>query len=562
MLNTILYIVIGIVVAMLVFAFIKFPALRIVLGTTLGVVVVLTGVTSGIRLNTYYNEQGGIIGQITGIYSANQVETKEDEDISFTVKNVNFTKENENSKYSLKISSEKIIELNEDEYYTVKVNGEPCQILVSDKKSVKASYTYLFQDNHLDSENNYSEIAVDTMTISMSFYKNYSILIAEIDGNAEIAKLWESYFEKNNFSITISKVKDIDIVSSNLKTVTLKVNSEVFSKIKIKSGSNYILPENIEVDGYKFNYWELNNQRVLFLTNISSDTTVTANLTKKYNVILSMNIDEFDFNSNFISSKTYLSGSKIFNPEEPTREGFEFLGWSEDKQNLINLDEFTVTKNTTLYAMWQAKGYPIKVNSNGATYKIGNLEKTENFEFKSLLDYDITIEFINSNSNEEFLKYELYFGKVPVYKLEFKENKITFNLENILFNINKKYIKDPTEYDPENSTEYLEIDDVGTLNITILTVAKSETYTYENAIFKAFNINFSEEIGYVDLEQELEEREFLVTLYQSVTKQDATNVSNKEIKNLFLNIFEIDVPEDEMEFSIFLKTIYEAMKKN
>ena len=57
--------------------------------------------------------------------------------------------------------------------------------------------------------------------------------------------------------------------------------------------------------------------------------------------------------------------NRIFEPNNPTREGYNFLGWYEDK-DLINKFDFNtkIIENTTLYAQWEKlNNYELKGNS-------------------------------------------------------------------------------------------------------------------------------------------------------------------------------------------------------
>ncbi len=56
-----------------------------------------------------------------------------------------------------------------------------------------------------------------------------------------------------------------------------------------------------------------------------------------------------------VESQQYMYGDYIEAPEEPYREGYEFMGWYVDEGYDIawNFDEDVVTEDITLYALWQ-----------------------------------------------------------------------------------------------------------------------------------------------------------------------------------------------------------------
>lgn len=62
----------------------------------------------------------------------------------------------------------------------------------------------------------------------------------------------------------------------------------------------------------------------------------------------------------------------------PELEGYKFLGWSEDKVNLVDLSTFTTTENVTLYAMF-VKLHTITFEANGVS-KTQHIEDNGNIE--------------------------------------------------------------------------------------------------------------------------------------------------------------------------------------
>lgn len=62
----------------------------------------------------------------------------------------------------------------------------------------------------------------------------------------------------------------------------------------------------------------------------------------------------------------------------PEMEGYKFLGWSEDKVNLVDLSTFTTTENVTLYALF-VKLHTITFEANGVT-KTQHIEDNGNIE--------------------------------------------------------------------------------------------------------------------------------------------------------------------------------------
>lgn len=585
MLNTIFAIIGGICIALLIWAFIKFKSLRIFIGCAILALLVFTGFISGVRLNQYYNASGGVIGQITGVYNPNIVESNFDGE--FNIKDVNFVKNETTGKYEIVIFDENSTSLNENEFYIVKVNDEPCQILYSSKDAVQAKYTYLFQGNNLVGDT-YEELAVDTMTINFAFYGNYSKLIIEIDGGLDTAPLWESFFEKNNFQIKIEAVSDVEIVSANLKTVTILANDEIYQKIKIKAGSDYILPTTCNIDGFTFNGFTVNGETVDKLTNINSDVTVVASLIKACTVTVSANIDGQDINSNFLGKykipiKTTIeeftneiqnNNSFIFYLSTRTPSGFEFLGFTTKQgfttdSTAIEKD-FEINEDVTLYVVWQAISYDVEVISNDCNYKIGNLELSNDFELKSPYNYLLTLSFINSNiENKVFDNYKFYFSNYPNKTMTVTASETNFSIMGMYNSLFNYY---GNEYVPEEDRIYFE--QVGYLIIEIYTKDYQEDWTEKYSEEElAEIINFEQSIAdyfgisYVDGGDNItypigDENTYLKHLYHGLTKLDTTNMTNLEIENNLMSLFETGIQyEKEPHFLEFLTQFWNVIQE-
>ena len=63
---------------------------------------------------------------------------------------------------------------------------------------------------------------------------------------------------------------------------------------------------------------------------------------------------------------TYVDGETINLPAAPTREGYAFLGWSDGDNTYNPGDEYTVTKDTTITALWKEEYNVVYIYNNGA----------------------------------------------------------------------------------------------------------------------------------------------------------------------------------------------------
>ncbi len=69
-----------------------------------------------------------------------------------------------------------------------------------------------------------------------------------------------------------------------------------------------------------------------------------------------------------VSTMTQAYGSTVTKPEDPTRLGYEFLGWIKSYNPVVHYTFDTMpAENITVYAMWNAISYSISFNSNGGS---------------------------------------------------------------------------------------------------------------------------------------------------------------------------------------------------
>lgn len=69
-----------------------------------------------------------------------------------------------------------------------------------------------------------------------------------------------------------------------------------------------------------------------------------------------------------VSTITQTYGSTVTKPEDPTRLGYEFLGWIKSYNPVVHYTFDTMpAENITVYAMWNAISYSITFNSNGGS---------------------------------------------------------------------------------------------------------------------------------------------------------------------------------------------------
>ena len=139
-------------------------------------------------------------------------------------------------------------------------------------------------------------------------------------------------------------------------TVSYDVNggNESYRDATVSEGGKVTLPADPTRDGYKFLGWftERNGG-----SEVSSDTVVTGNMTvhAHWERIIPTYTVSYDVNggNGSYSPTTVKEGEKITLPADPTREGYEFLGWFTAPTGGDRVTGDTVVTDTmTLYAHW------------------------------------------------------------------------------------------------------------------------------------------------------------------------------------------------------------------
>ena len=264
--------------------------LRWVIGIPVFCVLVFSALYSYGRIDNYYSSKGGVIGSLTALIDVNKTEINKDESkLTYSFKNLQMQKDDKG--YYVVEKTEDASLLDKNETYLAYVNGYPCDIVNlvvgDDDSKFIYRFSYVFAD--YDDNGNLVPIADDTIQIEFTFFKSSTNVKIKTDCSDEIYGLWNSYFNKNNFEITLEKANAEVEEKQELVNITLLVNDETYSTIKLKKGSNYVLPTKINKDGYIFNGFEINGEKVDILRNIQEDMTISANMT-----IYEMTIKEYE----------------------------------------------------------------------------------------------------------------------------------------------------------------------------------------------------------------------------------------------------------------------------
>lgn len=328
--------------------------------------LVCTGVFSLGHLNNYYNATGGVVGELSSILKKNQVEiVEESNDIYFNFKNV-VLMENSKGKYSASMTSDAVMKLDANETYFIYVNEQPCTTVQTEERDIYATYSYAF----LNRENgNYYSLADDTMTFYVAFYDNYTYLYIEVENGENTYQLWNSYFNKNNFKVRVTKVEKTFYNSAEYSQVNLTLNSKNYTTVILKNGADYTLPTSDEMTcaDFTFNYWQdVNGNIITSIENISEDITLTANVTNNFKVT-------FVVDGVVYKEYTAIENTIIVSPETPTKNGYTFSHWQDESGKFVSFNNLELKQNRIFTAVFNY-GYTY---SGDAIKKVVGYDKTD-----------------------------------------------------------------------------------------------------------------------------------------------------------------------------------------
>ena len=248
-------IIIGVI--LIIYACIKYP--KGGKWVLFGILIVgYLGVTaySIVQLNYYYKAEGGIIGQITGIFNTNEVEVVDN--LKFDFNNVELTQV-AGDKYQAKFVTNEVLNLDDDIDYGLYVNDMPCYNVSANSNYVIAQYGYTFYDNSMIIN------CSDILTFNIAFNDKYTELSVVTNGGSTAVKYWNNYFNKNSFIVEIKEkdyptYNDIEFAEGDVSSypvVTFLSKGELLETQIYVSGSTINLPV---IDNDKFLGWAVNNE--------------------------------------------------------------------------------------------------------------------------------------------------------------------------------------------------------------------------------------------------------------------------------------------------------------
>ncbi|MGN0961763.1 MAG: InlB B-repeat-containing protein, partial [Christensenellales bacterium] len=165
---------------------------------------------------------------------------------------------------------------------------------------------------------------------------------------------------------------------TRLFVVAFVVEGETISSQYVRNG-NMANTVNVDSTAYRvFNGWTVDNV-IVNVTEyaITQDVTFVASITYKYDVTFL--VDDAVYNSQIVARNEY-----AIIPSNPTKSGYIFDGWTINGTDLINVENYTISKNTQFIAKFTR-------------------QYTVTFKYE---DNTISTQFIRSGLNADFVSVE------------------------------------------------------------------------------------------------------------------------------------------------------------
>ena len=518
-------ILIGLAIILVVWFMIKFPNGKIFIYTILGVCLVGTAIYSGINIYQYKTASGGVYGNIGESDSPNHVVQNE---TTFEFKNIMLT-QSDGDLYEARFQTDSVVKLSSDERYKITVNNLPCKYIIHSGDYVVAEYSYNFYDE------NFNSILEepDTIQFKIAFYEKYTYLVVSTNGGVDAITCWNDYFNKNNFILKIEASDSVYLPAANYNQVKLQMNQEEFKTVDILKSYTFTLPEVEDTETKHFLGWSVNDGASYIETvTPTDDMTIKAIWEDKIKVTFNLNDDSLDSNANmFYGSDYYIKGSEIIFPNFEHRH---FIGWSTDKETVIDTTNLTAIEDVTFYAVYD-KTETVTLSLAGGSVVFNS--QTISADTTINVYYDDKIVFSEvSKTNGTFKNY-----KISITSEEF----LTISEETLNQSLAEIYqdivgFRDNVVGGEVPEIEYFKIEIIWIDNTN-----EEEVLCYECA----------EILGVVPYTYTTT-RDFYIDIYEYSTGESGTDLTETELKTFISDRFDVEYKEDNVEFLTAIKERY------
>ena len=261
--------------------------------------------------------------------------------------------------------------------------------------------------------------------------ENGTINAPEVSKEGHTFKYWSEESNGRKYDLSIKVTKNITLYSVyeiNKYTVTFIDGKEKYDEQQIEYGGNIEAPTIPSKEYYTFKYWseEPNGKEYDFNALVTKDITLySVYEINKYTVIFIDKGKEID--------KQELDAGTLVTAPEVSMEGYTFKHWSEkengEKYNL----NLPITKNLTLYSVYEINKYNVEFYDNNKlikTLKIDydNTINSSDVPTVSKTGYTFT-GWTENNKNFDFTT-KIKENKKLYSKYEIIKNAVIFNDEN------------------------------------------------------------------------------------------------------------------------------------
>ena len=153
---------------------------------------------------------------------------------------------------------------------------------------------------------------------------------------------------------------------------TFEFDGSVYNIQIVNKGSKLSVTTPTSTDYIIFNGWTVNGSAIdLDTYTITTNTKIVADITYKFDV-------KFKVDDEFIESQIIEKDSYATPPADPTKEGYDFIGWSINGIDVVsNIDTISVTQNTTYIALFK-KLYNVTFMVDDEVYRTFVLRENAN----------------------------------------------------------------------------------------------------------------------------------------------------------------------------------------
>ena len=247
-------------------------------------------------------------------------------------------------------------------YWSLKENGEEYEFSTKITKDITLYAVYEINKYTVTYINEGIEYHKDTAL--------YGSVITSIQNPTKEGYTFTGWYTKDNKKVSypITVTKNITLYSkyeiNSYKVSYYNEGKKYIDDQKINYGENALKPNtNPSKIGYTFKYWSLkeNGEEYEFSTKITKDITLYAVYEiNKYTVTYINEGIEYH-------KETAIYGSVITSIQDPTKAGYTFTGWYNEKEDKIN-HPITVTENITLHSKYEINTYTVSFYHNNEKY--------------------------------------------------------------------------------------------------------------------------------------------------------------------------------------------------